>query len=216
MTLSACTTLPRVPDDTTQSGSGGVGDTPSTPTKTAKQAIEEYLSSIENNFSASGEIKNNLGELLTGGDKYAIMVDGNNIYTDNDGQKYYVEKAGETEYVYLKQDSAWHKREITEDDNYPSNMSILTDLLDKVTWTKYNATTNYAEGKFKHKSNDMWIECTMGASKAKVSLYKINHGIFRDTLISVGGIEIYDIGTTVVNLPTTFVDDTAQATTANR
>ena len=201
LTLSACF-IPPNEDNTPPSGTEDNDDkTPSKP-KTAEEAIELFLSSIENNFTASGEIKNNLGELFTGGQKYSIAVDGNKIYTDNDGEKYYVEKTPDGEYVYLQQDNTWHKRLITENDNYPSDMSVVTDLLDEVTWKSYNSTTNFAEGQFKHENDDMWIECEMRSDGATVSIYKIQHWwLLPDSLLSIGNIEIYDVGSTTVNLP---------------
>ena len=212
MTLGACFVPPNENDDTTppetNNPSAKPDDTPPKP-KTAEEAIKLFLSSIENNFSASGEIKNNLGELLTGGQKYSISVDGNNIFTDNNGEKYYVEKLDGNEYVYLQQNNTWVKRLITEEDNYPSDMSIVTDLLDKVTWKSYNAATNFAEGQFKHENDDMWIECDMRSDGATVTIYKIQHmWLLGDKLIEIGNIEIYDVGSTTVKLPTNVVDET--------
>lgn len=209
LTLSACVAPPEE-DNTTPPNSEDGGDTTPAKPKTAEEAIELFLSSIENNFSASGEIKNNLGELLTGGQKYSISVDGNKIYTDNDGEKYYVEKSLDgNEYVFLQQNGTWHKRLITEEDNFPTDMSIVTDLLNNVTWKNYNATANFAEGQFKYESNDMWIECEMRSDGATVSIYQIRHSwLFGDTLLAVGNIEIYDVGTTTVELPTNVIDET--------
>lgn len=223
LVLGACFTPPNDDDNTTppESGTPPTGNNPSETQKpddttppppkpiTAKEAIELFLSSIENNFSASGEIKNNLDELLTGGQKYSISVDGNKIFTDNNGEKYYVEKLDGNEYVYLQQNNAWVKRLITEEDNYPSDMSIVTDLLDKVTWKSYNAATNFAEGQFKHENDDMWIECDIRSDGATVTIYKIQHmWLLGNKLIEIGNIEIYDVGSTTVKLPTNVVDET--------
>ena len=209
LTLSACFTPPNENDATPSESETTDGNTPTKP-KTAKEAIELYLSSIENNFSASGEIKNNLGELLTGGQKYSIAVDGNKIYTNNDGEKYYVEKRPDgNEYVYLQQGDTWYKRVITDNDNYPSDMSIVTDLLDKVTWKSYNSTTSFAEGQFKHENDDMWIECEMRSDGATVTIYQIQHWwLLDDSLLPIGNIEIYNVGSTIVNLPANVIDET--------
>ena len=210
LALGACAN-PKLSEEnsTGDDGSNSTNNPPVKP-KTAKEAIEEYLLSIEDNFSASGEIKNNLGELLTGGQKYSISVDGSKIFTNNNGEKYYVEKtADDREYVYLQQDGTWRKRLITEEDNYPSDMSILTDLLDNVEWKRYDATTNYAEGQFEYDGNDLWIECTMRTNEATVLIYNIRHSwLFGDSLLLIGNIKIYDVGSTVVTLPTNAVDET--------
>ena len=194
LTLSACFAPTDDNSDTTPSESGKIpsdtenGDGNKPKPKTAKEAIELFLAYIENNFSASGEIKNTLGELLTGGQKYGISVDGDKIYTNNNGEIYYVEKTLDgKEYVYLQQGDAWRKRLITEEDNYPSDMSIVTDLLNDVTWKSYNATTNFAEGQFKHENDDMWIECEMRSDGATVTIYQIQHWwLLDDTLLQVG------------------------------
>ena len=217
LTLGACSTSPPENDDTTPPESDNPPSQPENPVpptppkpKTAKEAIELFLSTIENNFSASGEIISNLGDLFTGGQKYSILVDGNKIFTDNKGEIYYVEKALDgNEYVYLQQDDAWVKKLITEEDNYPSNMSIVTDLLEEVTWESYDATTHFAEGQFKFEDKDMWIECEMRSDAATVTIYQIKHSwFFDDTLVPIGNIEIYDVGSTTVELPTNLIEQT--------
>lgn len=208
LTLGACFfPQPDTNDTSTPNTGQNPSDTPSTAPKTAKEAIDEYLANLGDNYTISGEIKNNLGEVLKGGQKYKLLSDGNKVYGSNDGELYYIEKNPDgSSYVYTKENSSWRKRPVTDDDDYTTDISTLTDLLNKVTWQSYNASTRVAEGKSKMKSNNLWIKCTLRSDGATVLIYKIQHmWLVGDTLISVGNIDLYDIGSTTVTLPTNVI-----------
>ena len=177
-------------------------NTPSPPTKTAKEVVTEYLLAIGNNFSVSAEIKSNIGQLLTGGQKYELLADGNKMYFNNNGEIYFIEEGEDCTYIYTNDNNTWSKQAADEDYQSPTDMSLLVEMLDSIDWKSYDSSTNVAEGTTEFDGNDLFITCTLNKDNATIMVYKIQHSwIFGDSLINVGHIDLYDIGSTAVTLP---------------
>ncbi|MCH5157121.1 MAG: hypothetical protein J1G02_04520 [Clostridiales bacterium] len=177
-----------------------------TPSKSAEEAIAEYLVSLGDNFTVSATVKITSPDNLfrTEEHNYKTLLDGNKIYADNDGELYYVEQDDDVVYLYSLDNETWHKT-VATDEEYDGSMDIeeqLKEVLANVDWQSYNEEKGVAKGSVKLNNVDFWIECTLGEKNATITIVSMPLPVIAAT------INIFDIGTTTVTLPDNYVDDT--------
>ena len=176
------------------------------PTKTAEEAIAEYLVSLGDNFSVSANLSlsENFQDIVKGGHDYILLADGNKLYADNDGEEYYLEECDDgSVYVYTQQEGEWHKELVTEEYNRPDDITeMLTLLLGNVEWYEYNEQTGVAKGYIELEGHDFDIKFTMKSDGATVVIY-LRQYVWGDLYapVQIGYAKIYDIGSTTVTLP---------------
>ena len=182
------------------------GDDPNnnqTTTKSAEEFIAEYLVALGDNFSVLANVKSSLENVVFGqSTQYLLRLDGAKLEAAQDNDVYYLEETDGTVYLYTRSDDGWHKTVAQKDFTYPTNVADkLTQWLANVYWEEYNDKTGVAKGSIELDGNELWIECSLKSEQATISIYKIQDFVGFEIKVEVAKIEIYDIGTTTVTLP---------------
>ena len=181
-----------------------------TPSKQAEEAIAEFVLSLGDNFTVTVNPSIYIRDMFELAQEYRILLDGNKIYATQDSEKYYAEENEGSVYVYTQdEEQAWHRKLVTDQFKYPTLTSEnLTSILENVNWEEYDEENGIANGYVEFENEEYLIVFILTENGAGVEIYTVQYILgTRIPFLPIGHIEIFDIGTTAVTLPESYVED---------
>jgi len=155
------------------------------------ETINDFLNDLKTkSFTLEQNIYGKYTRLEVEGENYRVYELNDNVGTiyEKQGDKHYV-------YAFSKEDGKWHKNETAA---FDVKQELFLDLVLNGEWTGYNNEENMYSLKF--------------SSDKEVSLTPIYNVRFQDSGVYIDGLEgeaqYSKIGTTTLNMPKEFVDDT--------
>ena len=185
-------------------------DKPVTPPVTEKKTLEEAKTEFDAFVQKLTTGKNFTYELEKPLQNITAEFAGDKLKTTRhealgDVVTYYSTESGENFVYALENDKAWHKDFAEEGRTIDYALSTVTDALDDVTWTAYDADANLLSGEV-----DTTIEGTPVKAEIEANFDQNDMSVKMKSGLTTTNMQVSKIGTTSVTLPENVIDETAK------